>query len=63
MKKNIDGDLIMGYIWLGLMILVIVAAIAFGIFRTWVFFNYGDTPVTELPAWAWWLMQSGGGRG
>ena len=44
------------------MIFIIIAAIAFGIFRAWVFFNYGDTPVTELPAWVWWLMQSGGGK-
>lgn len=62
MKHKIDKDLIFGQVWLGLMIFIIIAAIAFGIFRAWVFFNYGDTPVTELPAWVWWLMQSGGGK-
>ena len=23
---------------------------------------YGNTPVTQLPTWAWWLLQKGGRR-
>lgn len=37
--------------------LALIAAIGFCIFRVWVFSNYGDTPVTEMPAWVWWVMQ------
>ena len=58
-RHKIDGETIFGCIWLGILILLIVGCIVFAIFRTWVFFNYGDTPVTELPAWVWWIMQGG----
>lgn len=40
------------------LLLVSVGAIAF---RVWVFATYGNTPVTELPAWVWWIMQPAGG--
>ena len=49
-------------VWIGIMILMVILVVAFVILRTWVFFTYGDTPVTELPAWVWWLMQDGGNK-
>ena len=55
-KPKIDAD----YIYVGFLVLMFLGLVAFIIFRVWVFFTYGDTPVTELPAWVWWIMQSGG---
>ena len=40
-------------------IIVALLVIAFIIFRIMVMINYGDTPITEIPAWAYWVMQSG----
>lgn len=40
-------------------IIVALLVIAFIIFRIMVIINYGDTPITEIPAWAYWVMQSG----
>ena len=33
--------------------------IALIIFKLMVMINYGDTPITEVPAWVFWFMQSG----
>ncbi len=40
-------------------IIVALLVIACIIFRIMVMINYGDTPITEIPAWAFWVMQSG----
>ena len=40
-------------------IIVALLVIALIVFRILVMINYGDTPITEIPAWAYWVMQSG----
>ena len=40
-------------------IIVALLVIALIVFRIMVMINYGDTPITEIPAWAYWVMQSG----
>lgn len=40
-------------------IIVALLVIACIIFRILVMINYGDAPITEIPAWAFWVMQSG----
>lgn len=59
-KHKLDIDLLAGYFWIGVMILMIVAIIAYAILCAWAFFTYADTPITELPAWVWWIMQTSG---
>lgn len=61
MKKKIDSNTFIAVFWTALLILMIVAVVAYAILCAWVFFAYTDTPVTELPAWVWWIMQSSRG--
>lgn len=61
MNKKIDSNNIIAVFWTVLSILIIIAVVAYAILCTWAFFNYADTPVTELPAWVWWIMQSNRG--
>ena len=60
MKHKIDSAHVYEIVWAGILILVCLISVAYVLLRVWVVFTYGDTPVTELPAWVWWLMQSGG---
>lgn len=61
MKKKIDAELIVGIFWTALLILTIIGVVAYAILCAWAFFTYADTPVTELPAWVWWIMQTNRG--
>ena len=61
MKKKIDAELIVGIFWTALLILTIVGVVAYAILCAWTFFTYADMPVTELPAWVWWIMQTNRG--
>lgn len=61
MKKKFDWGIIPVVLWNVFLILMIVAVVAYAILCEWAFFNYADTPITELPAWVWWIMQSNRG--
>lgn len=61
MKKKIDSNTIIGIFWTVLLILMIVGVAAYAIFCIWAFFTYADTPIAELPAWVWWIMQTSRG--
>lgn len=39
----------------------VLGAIAFG---AWLYalIVYGNTPAAQLPTWAWWILQKGGGQ-
>lgn len=41
-------------------VIVPLLVIAFIIFRVVVFIKYGDTPITEIPAWVYWIMRPSG---
>lgn len=41
-------------------VIVPLLVIAFIIFRVVVFIRYGDTPITEIPAWVYWIMRPSG---
>ena len=62
MKHKIDSTRVYEIVWGGILILVCLIAVAYVLLRVWVVFAYGDIPITELPAWVWWLMQSGGNK-
>lgn len=38
-------------------VIVPLLVIAFIIFRVIVFIKYGNTPITEIPAWVYWIMR------
>lgn len=59
--RRVDSNSIIAIFWTILSILIIIAVVAYAILCTWAFFNYADMPVTELPAWVWWIMQSSRG--
>ena len=48
LTEHINGILI------GFGLIIIIAMITFVAI---VFFKYKDTPVSELPVWAWWLLR------
>ena len=52
MKKS-DKELIFGIMLLTLMIIVIGTCLFFTIYA---FVVYGNKPITEIPAWAFWIM-------
>lgn len=54
MKMYLERVLILSPFIIGALLVI-----AFIIFRIMVMINYGDTPITEIPAWAFWVMQSG----
>ena len=54
MKNNID---ISNIFWTVFLAFMIIAAIATVIFVCWTFITYGDKPITEIPSWAFWVMQ------
>jgi len=43
------------------LIIVLLLVVGFIILRIYCFFAYANTPVTELPAWVWWVMGNNGG--
>lgn len=48
-KPDIDPKIIL----IILMMIVIILCI---VFRTYVMYKYGEVPISEIPAWAWWWM-------
>lgn len=44
----------------GIPAIAIIIIVGYIILRCYCFINYGDRPVTEVPAWVWWIMYSGG---
>lgn len=57
--KYIDWNKII--IWIYLILLASVPFILLGyiILRIYVFFVYGNTPITEIPSWVFWIMGTG----
>lgn len=57
MKKKIDWEFIL---YVSFMILVALVIIVCVVLKIWVFVEYGDLPITEVPSWAIpWLTNSG----
>lgn len=54
MKNN---DTLTNIFWTAVLAVMIIAAIATVIFVCWTFMTYGDKPITEIPSWAFWVMQ------
>ena len=57
--KRIDWDKILVYICAILMILTPLFILGCIILRICVFLVYGNTPITEIPSWAFWIMGIG----
>lgn len=59
-KKGVCKEQVIFYIGVGLFVVLVLGLIAL---RTFVFFRYANTPVKDVPAWAYWVMQDNGKGG
>ena len=41
----------------------VLLAVGLICFRVFVFFKYANTPIKDVPAWAYWVMQDNGTGG
>ena len=48
-KKKIDWDVVL---YIGFIVLFIIAIIVCIVLKIWVLKEYGDMPITEVPSWA-----------
>ena len=53
-KKSICKEQIIFYTMGVLFVLLIISLIGL---RMFVFFKYANTPIKDIPAWAYWVMQ------
>lgn len=44
------------------LIIVLIIAIGYIALRIYCYVNYGNVPISEVPAWVWWVMYGGGGK-
>lgn len=56
-KIDIEPEQIVFIFMLGIVIVITAACLAL---RVYVFKEYGNTPIAEVPAWAYWVMQDDG---
>lgn len=65
MKKNtikkIGEKILYASVLYGIPILLVAFVVGVIILRLYCFFTYGDKPITEVPSWVWWVMNSGNG--
>lgn len=57
--KRIDWDQIKVFIYVFLLASMPFIVLGCIILRIYVFFAYGNTPITEIPSWAFWIMGTG----
>ena len=56
-KPDRDPEQVIQIVFL---VIILGLVIGLSIFRIYVFNTYGDRPITEVPAWVFWVMQDGG---
>ena len=59
--KNIGEKIVYSLVLYGIPILLVAVVVGVIILRLYCFFTYGDKPITEVPSWVWWVMNSGNG--
>lgn len=56
------GNAITTLLSLSPLIILLLIAIGYIVLRIYCYINYGNLPVTDVPAWVWWVMHGGGGK-
>lgn len=56
-KEFLGNALCVIIVFLPLILLVLYFVVYF-----YALFEYGGRPVSEIPTWAWWLLQNRGGK-
>lgn len=59
MKKINKNDLI-DWLRIILCIICLIIAVVCLVIKIWVIYEYADTPISEVPSWAWFWLQNGG---
>lgn len=58
--KKIGRQILSCTIVYGMPAITIALIVGYIILCCYCFINYGNKPITEVPAWVWWIMHSGG---
>ena len=58
--KKIDKDDLIDWLRLIFCILCLIVAVVCIVIKFWVIYEYADTPISEVPTWAWFWLQNGG---
>lgn len=53
---------IVNCIFIIVLAIILIAAIAFTVLRFYLIGKYGDKPITEVPYWVVWITSDGGER-
>ena len=56
-KKKIDWQMIFSMAVIAIVILLLITCV---VIKIWVYCEYGDMPITEIPAWALPWLEWGG---
>jgi len=57
--KRIDWNEIKTFIYMFILASIPFIVLGYIALRIYVFFVYGNTPITEIPSWAFWIMGIG----
>ena len=59
-EKGLCKEQVIFYIGVSLFVILVLGMIGL---RCFVFFKYANTPIKDIPAWAYWIMQDNGKGG
>lgn len=55
--KRIDWNEVIAFIYIFLLVLTPFIVLGYIALRIYVFFVYGNTPITEIPSWVFWIAR------
>ena len=62
LKKKINKYEVLDWLRIIFCIVVLIVAVVCIVIKFWVIYEYADTPISEVPTWAWFWLQNGGGK-
>lgn len=62
LKKKINKYEVLDWLRIIFCIVILIVAVVCIVIKFWVIYEYADTPISEVPTWAWFWLQNGGGK-